>query len=66
MEGEVDPIRDLEIIHEELRLKDKQFMERAVDAARKSLRCNENDKQKKFEFVRHAKFGNSCIDLLIY
>ena len=65
MEGEVDPIRDLEIIHEELRLKDKQFLERAVDAARKSLRCNENDKQKKFEFVCLPKFGNLCTYPLI-
>ena len=26
VEGEVDPVRDLEIIHEELRLKDEQYI----------------------------------------
>jgi len=49
VEGEVDPIRDLEIIHEELRLKDVQFLERALDAAKKAARCSEHDKVKKFE-----------------
>lgn len=49
VEGEVDPIRDMEIIHDELRLKDVQFLERALDIAKKGLRGNEHDKQKKFE-----------------
>lgn len=49
VEGEVDPVRDLEIIHEELRLKDVQFLDRAVELAKKALRGAEHDKAKKFE-----------------
>ena len=30
VEGEVDPVRDLEIIHEELRLKDEQYIAKQV------------------------------------
>ncbi len=55
VEGEVNPVRDLEIIHEELRLKDKQFLERAVEVAKKNVRCNENDKTKKFEYETMVK-----------
>jgi obg-like ATPase 1 len=50
VEGEVDPVRDLRIIHEELRLKDIEFVEKQVDLARKGLRGQESDKQKKFEY----------------
>ncbi|CAI4054989.1 hypothetical protein N7582_000218 [Saccharomyces uvarum] len=35
IEGDVDPVRDLEIINEELRLKDIEFSEKALDAAEK-------------------------------
>lgn len=54
VEGEVDPVRDLAIIHEELRLKDQQFLERHLDAAKKALRCHENDKARKFDLVRNS------------
>ena len=30
VEDEVDPVRDLEIIHEELRLKDEQYIAKQV------------------------------------
>lgn len=49
VEGEVDPTRDLDIIREELRLKDGEFLTKAVEAARKSIRGHENDKARKFE-----------------
>lgn len=49
VEGDVDPIRDIEIIHEELRLKDEEFLGKALEAAKKALRCHESDKAKKFE-----------------
>lgn len=55
VEGEVNPIRDLEIIHEELRLKDEQFLERALEIAKKAMRCAENDKVKKFEYETIVK-----------
>ncbi|CAI1848754.1 hypothetical protein SEUBUCD646_0B01410 [Saccharomyces eubayanus] len=35
IEGDVDPVRDLEIINEELRLKDIEFSEKALDGAEK-------------------------------
>lgn len=48
VEGDVDPIRDLEIIKEELRLKDIEYVEKALVAAKKDLRSSESDKAKQF------------------
>ena len=55
VEGEVDPIRDLQIIHEELRLKDEEFINKQVDSKRKDVARlgkggNATDKLKKEEF----------------
>ena len=44
----VDPVRDLEIISEELRLKDIEFMERKIEDVEKSMKRS-NDKQLKIE-----------------
>ncbi|KAF8410672.1 hypothetical protein HHK36_003204 [Tetracentron sinense] len=44
----VDPVRDLEVISEELRLKDIEFMERKVEDIEKSMKRS-NDKQLKLE-----------------
>ncbi|MCD7457484.1 hypothetical protein HAX54_035195, partial [Datura stramonium] len=44
----VDPVRDLEIISEELRLKDIEFMERRIEDVEKSMKRS-NDKQLKIE-----------------
>jgi obg-like ATPase 1 len=49
VEGDVDPIRDMEIIEEELRLKDVEQLTKAVEQQRKVMRTHENDKQKRFE-----------------
>jgi len=38
VEGDVDPVRDLEIISEELRIKDIEFVEKALDALQKQTR----------------------------
>lgn len=38
VEGDVDPIRDLDIISEELRIKDIEFTEKALDAVQKLTR----------------------------
>lgn len=38
VEGDVDPIRDLDIISEELRLKDIEFVEKALEALSKLTR----------------------------
>ncbi|KAL9265551.1 Obg-like ATPase 1-like protein [Drosera capensis] len=44
----VDPVRDLEVIGEELRLKDLEFMERRIEDLEKSMKRS-NDKQLKTE-----------------
>ncbi|PYH89425.1 GTP-binding protein YchF [Aspergillus ellipticus CBS 707.79] len=38
VEGDVDPVRDLTIISEELRIKDIEFVEKALDALKKQTR----------------------------
>lgn len=48
VEDTVDPIRDLEIIHGELRLKDIEFVERAIEDLEKQLKRS-NDKQLKLD-----------------
>ena len=50
VEGEVDPIRDLDIINEELRLKDEEYFNKIYDELeRKYVRGNE--KKLKAEYV---------------
>jgi obg-like ATPase 1 len=38
VEGDVNPVRDLEIISEELRIKDVEFVEKALEASKKRTR----------------------------
>ena len=38
MEGDVDPVRDLNIISEELRIKDIEFVEKALENLKKQTR----------------------------
>lgn len=38
VEGEVDPIRDMEIIHHELRLKDEEFLKKHLDALESAIK----------------------------
>ena len=58
VEGDVDPIRDMEIIKEELRLKDEEFLGKQLEAAKKALRSHETDKQKKFELETVQKLSD--------
>jgi len=55
VEGEVDPIRDMEIIQRELRLKDIEWVEKSLDALKKSGRSLGStslaDKARKEEIV---------------
>lgn len=55
VEGDVNPIRDLDIIVEELRLKDSEFLGKQLEVAKKALRTQESDKQKQFEFATLQK-----------
>ena len=50
MEGDVDPIRDLDIINEELRLKDMEFFEKIYADAEKIMKRNANDKKAREEY----------------
>ena len=52
MEGEVDPVRDLDIINEELRLKDEEYFNKVFEELdRKCVRGSE--KKLKPEYVRN-------------
>lgn len=55
VEGEVDPIRDMEIIREELRLKDIEHLQKALEMAKRALRTNETDKMKVLEYETIVK-----------
>jgi obg-like ATPase 1 len=70
VEGEVDPLRDIEIINEELRLKDVEFVKKAIEQQRKLCRANDKDKARLAELElmerleklleqekRHVRFG---------
>ena len=62
MEGDVDPIRDLDIINEELRLKDIEFFEKISDDCEKKIKKNANDKKLKEESVILAKIKKVLVD----
>lgn len=51
MEGNVDPVRDIEIIHEELRLKDEEMIDPIIDKLEKTA-VRGGDKKLKPEYVR--------------
>jgi obg-like ATPase 1 len=55
VEGDVNPVRDLEIIVEELRLKDSEFLGKQLEMAKKALRGHETDKQLAFEAATMQK-----------
>ena len=62
VEGEVDPIRDLEIINEELRLKDEEaFMKYFEDLEKKYQR---GEKKLKQEYVSHFLCNQDPIHVL--
>lgn len=50
MEGEVDPVRDFEIISEELRLKDEESLDKTLEKMEKTV-IRANDKKMKPEYV---------------
>jgi len=56
VEGEVDPIRDLEIISNELRLKDLAYLEGAIDKVEKlALRGGDKSKKPELEVLQKVK-----------
>jgi len=50
VEGDVDPTRDLTIIHDELRLKDLEYIAKNMDNLERAVNRG-GDKKKKPEFV---------------
>lgn len=50
VEGSVDPVRDIEIIHEELRLKDEELIMQSIDKLEK-VAVRGGDKKLKPEYV---------------
>jgi len=70
IEGEVDPIRDLDIINEELRLKDEEFFNKVFEEVeRKHVRGNDKKLKNEYESLlkiqkvlmeekRHIRFGD--------
>jgi len=70
VEGEVDPVRDLDIINEELRLKDEEFFEKVYEEIeRKHVRGGEKKLKAEYESLckikkilveekRHIRFGD--------
>lgn len=50
VEGDVNPVRDMEIIHEELRLKDLEYLDKNVDHLER-VAIRGNDKTRKAEYV---------------
>jgi obg-like ATPase 1 len=52
VEGGVDPIRDMEIIHEELLLKDIEFIDAQVATAEKTVRNADRVKKAEFEVLK--------------
>ena len=54
VEGELDPVRDLDIISNELRLKDIELLSSAIEKLEKNA-MRTNDKKLKAEFVSETK-----------
>lgn len=50
MEGEVDPVRDFDIISEELRLKDEETLDKLLEKMERTV-VRANDKKMKPEYV---------------
>ncbi|OMH84623.1 Obg-like ATPase 1 [Zancudomyces culisetae] len=60
VEGELDPVRDLEIIHQELRLKDIELLKKYIDTGEKALQRvgtggNAADREKREEIAALKK-----------
>jgi ribosome-binding ATPase YchF (GTP1/OBG family) len=51
IEGDVNPVRDMEIIHEELRLKDLEYLDKTVEHMERTV-LRGGDKTRKNEYVR--------------
>lgn len=56
VEGDVDPARDLEIIHDELRLKDMEYLSKRLEPLERSVtRGGSKDKKPEFECLKKVE-----------
>ena len=53
VEGDVDPIRDMEIINEELRMKDVEYLTKIIENLERTV-VRGNDKTRKGEYVSYV------------
>lgn len=60
VEGEVNPVRDFDIISEELRLKDVNTLDKAVEAIERPVQ--RGDKKFKAEYVSILKIVHQWLD----
>lgn len=61
IEKSVDPVRDAQIIHDELVLKDMEFVQSAIDSTLKSLKNPINGKEKK-EYLETAEIAMKILE----
>jgi len=61
VEGEVDPVRDLDIINEELRLKDEEYFEKIFEEVERKY-CRGGEKALKAEYEILCKFKKMLIE----
>lgn len=60
MEGDVNPVRDIEIINEELRLKDEEYLKAQIDKTERALRGDKKVKQEYVSLI--TRKNNNCFD----
>ncbi|MGB0864744.1 MAG: redox-regulated ATPase YchF [Saprospiraceae bacterium] len=64
VDGDVNPVRDREVIETELQLKDMDMLEKRVDKLKKQIKSNDKDIVKQYEIVqnllKHIEEGNSA------
>lgn len=65
VEGNVDPVRDIEIIHEELRLKDEEMLAPILDKLEKTA-VRGGDKKLKPEYVSVLVYVLCSCSLFFY
>lgn len=67
VEGEVDPVRDFDIIAEELRLKDEEALDKTLEKMERTV-IRANDKKLKPEYVRliYCKLQSHLDTFLMY
>ena len=69
VEGDVDPVRDLDIIFDELRLKDLEYLNKQIESMERTV-LRGADKSKKAQYVssiflKHIRPSNAFVVILL-